>query len=843
MSSTSIPDKMSTKLKINSQATTVGFFSTALLFDTDWAPSAWISPCQDQGNILRFQANSNLSSLQRAVVYVASPGTFKFWVNGKLASNHQLGAYSQFNTRVLYEAFDITDLIHTSGCNAFALMLGHGWFGLPSDPWGGPRQVRARINLHLADGKVTEFVTSTHGWITTQGPLVMDDVYNGEVYDANLEQARWQYCDFANASKWKQVCGVATAVALSLNPVPQRFLKAFPPVSHHSPAPHHHIFDFGQNMAGAITLNISGITPAMRGKTITVHHAELLFPNGSLWHHYPDQKELILYTMRGQDTTESYTPLFTYYGFRYIDIVVPDGVALRFDVVAHFVHTDLPITGSISFGNPLLNQIQRGLIYSALSNFQNVPTDCPQRERHGWLGDAHISAEANIYNLDPSLAAAYTKWLRDIADAQNTRNTVTGQNAMIPDIVPADPKQVNGTNGGPAWGAAYVIIVDYVARYFDDIRIVETHYDSLKRYVNSLTAIAKASQGLLEASVYGDWCNVRLGMPQQFPGISCAFNSSTLAQCGCNVAPNRSQRPIESAFYYILQLNIMERLASLLSKSNDASYFKNLYNNAKQVFVSHFRNSSETHLYGAGYQADTCFALFSQAALSDDVAGLQQHLLQDVMQKHDGHLTTGCIGTKYILPVLSSIDQRGIDAAYAVAAQDTAPSWGYWFKMGATTLYESWAEYGTIEQRANEAGSLNHIMLGGHGDWYYKSLAGINRGDSTNTYNISPQVPTQLTAVNASTLTIHGYVRVSWQQQATYYRLSVEIPSSGVANISMPIHLVHYANATITEGSRVVWKDGAFVEGDPGVMTGVVEPASKAVVFQVVAGTFDFLAS
>jgi hypothetical protein len=659
------------------------------------------------------------------------------------------------------------------------------------------------------------------------------------------------------------------------------------------------------------------------------------------------------------------------------------------NATAYFVHSAIPRNSSIEFSSQLLGKIERATRYSAMSNFQSVPVDCPQRERHGWMGDAHISSEGNIYAFD--MNGAYEKYLTDVSDTQNATNKHCNSSVPVSAISPAYPGMYKKCSaGGPAWGAAYTILASHLSTYYEDDSAVRALYPGVKAYIESL--ISEANGSLLTISQFGDWCNVDLGMPQDLPSVkSCAIDSPQLAQCGCNTQPNARKRPIVSAFYYVQQIQMMADMAQTLGLHADFSRYSTLCQQMRAAFTAAFvkvqaptpapappgvcadvaedyskpqghsnlalscggspggGNSTITkvlfaafgtptgscdagfaqgkcaadpadvraaveaacvgkqscglavsnhpapagfgepcsgtpkHLavsvscapssaapavaptvvVGEGYQTDMAMALF--LGLVPDGAtrtAVELALLHDVRTRN-GHLSTGMVGTKYLLPALSSIGQEGLEVAYGLATQDTMPSWGYWISMGATTLYESWIEAGTMQQRANNAGSLNHIMLGSQADWYWKVLAGITLTPGTRGWKnitLSPRVPAALEWVRASTNTVRGAVASSWSNPGSNGTAAAAVPTTGAggahasflwnfsvpvgstAVVELPSNLVRSSDSTVYDrrgGKDVaVWMKGAFVAGSvPGVVSG--KAVAEMIVLSVETGNYQ----
>lgn len=636
---------------------------------------------------------------------------------------------------------------------------------------------------HLAVVLLAQLTTS-RAWQTGPSPVIADDEYDGETQDARLLPVQWATCSQATPPGWQNARVLpALPAALSSNILPVRVGERFSPQVVTEPTPGAVVIDFGQNMAGQIELQLSpafsaspssspsssassspAISPSSSsssfspaaavacpaGTNITVRHGELLFPNGSLWHHYT-QAEVFTYLCAGDARDSLLVPFFTYYGFRYVEVRgFPGGRAALSAAgvaTAAFIHTAVESVGAFDTTQPLLHSMQRALRYTALSNFQSVPTDCPQRERHGWMGDASIASESLIHNFD--MHAAYAKWLRDISDVQTWRAANLSAQFPVTDLAPCNSVATCQQNyGSLAWEAAYTYLAYHLWDYYEDTRLAQTLYPGLRAHLRAILAEVAVPKhgtgGLLTYSVFGDWCNFALGMP-----TNCSVEGGVTAiHCGCQEPPNRRAKPIETAYYFIRHLDLMATLATSVGEHADAAEFSTRAAEARTAFVAVFRNASAPGVFGDGFQTDTLLALASAALNSSDTQAALAHLLADIAS-HGTHLTTGVIGTRFLLPVL--MDAGHVDVAMALALQDTMPSWGYWLRQGATTLWESWVEGGSLQQRAALHGSLNHVMLGSFGQALFTHVAGLQRvGRGWSLLRFAPIVPPGGVLLNAN---------------------------------------------------------------------------------------------
>lgn len=487
----------------------MGSFSTGLYNVSDWQGAVYIGGANNS-NMLRSEFTIT-GQPTRARIYIVGLGYYKAWLNGQLTDDHQLGAFTTFEQRILYDTWDITNIVH-EGCNALGIMLGNGWYSQPSVNVG-PLSLMILLSVTtsagvqyfptaLSSSDMSTTTTMVGGNInpltftSTPGPVLPNnDIYNGEDYDARLYQNGWDNCNFNPTTTWSPAVSVksppATSV-LSAHTVPIRTDRDYAPINITQPIDSVYVIDFGQNMAGHLTVNV--ICPT-GPQWIYFYFGESLHPDGTVLNQYGGIMHSN-YTCAGTGDMESYTTLFSYYGFRFVQVTNFPGTPDEGSFMAHFAHSAVDQTGSLSTNNDLLNDLQYLARFASLSNLYDVPTDCPQRERRGWLGDAQLSCEVTIHNFD--MGAFYTKWLRDIQDSQNFY--YPSNKGQIPDCVPF--YNHGGLPADPQWSVAFPAIVNWVSNYYNDDRLVEEYYDGIKDYIDS--EIAQLNKGILSFARYGD---------------------------------------------------------------------------------------------------------------------------------------------------------------------------------------------------------------------------------------------------------------------------------------------------------------------------------------------------
>jgi alpha-L-rhamnosidase len=756
--------------------------------------------------------------VKRARAYVCGLGYHELRLNGAKVGDHVLDpGYTRYDRRALYVTHDVTDQLKR-GPNALGVMLGTGWTNVHTvavwyfdkAPWRQAPKLLLDLRIEYADGR-TETIVSDESWKTADGPVVYDSIYAGESYDARKELPAWDRPGF-NDSQWHNAWLLSAPASMSrfkdndpllrnieeLLPPPGvvsaqemepiRITRTLKPVKLTEPKPGVFVFDIGQNLSGHVQLTVSG--PA--GTEITLKHGERLHPNGTL-----DQIDIAehirpfnapgrpreapiprfqtdVYTLKGSGV-ETWEPRFVYHGFQYVEVTgFPSKPTLE-SIKARVTHTDVQAAGDFACSNPLLNRIQEASKWAYLSNLASIPTDCPHREKNGWTGDAHLAAEQAIYNYHP--AAAYKKWIQDLADEMRP----TGE---LPGIVPSSGWGYEWGNG-PAWDSAFVLIPWYLYEYYGDREILARHYVQMRRYVDYLTG--KSREGIVSIGL-GDW------VP---PG---------------KTAPTE----VTSTGYYFADAQIVARSAEILGNKADAAKYKALADSIRAAFNKRFLQP-DTAMYSNGTQTALATPLNWNLVPAEYRQRVVDHLVAEV-EKKNGHLDTGILGTKYLLNVL--LDNGRADVAYRVASQRTYPSWGLWIEQGATTLWEAW----------DGSASRNHIMFGDISAWFYRALAGI-RPDAPGfkRIRIQPQLVGDLTWARASYDSIHGRIATDWKRESGLLTLNVTIPPNTTATVYVPTK----DGSRVTEGG----KPAGSVEGIK-----LLRSEAGATVYEVGSGKYRFVA-
>jgi len=766
----------------------VAVWEMGLLAPGDWQ-ARWISAPGPKENSVQpaplFRKLFLFSKRPRqARIYICGLGYHELRLNGEKVGDHVLDpAFTRYDKRVLYVTYDVTDQLK-KGWNALGVILGNGWYNMHTRavwnfdqaPWRDRPVLLCQLEVTFADGSKRTIATDGT-WHVATGPIVFDSIRNGETYDARLEKDGWDTADCDDAD-WPLAAidaGPKGALKAQMMP-PIKVTQTIEPVKVTEPKTGIYVFDMGQNMAGRARLKVSG--PA--GTKIVMKYGERLHEDGTV-----DQQEIGQHIKSGQPQTDTYIlkgrrtetwePRFVYHGFQYVEVTGLPGKPNRTTLQGRVAHTAFEKAGTFACSNELFNRIQKNTLWSYVSNFHGYPTDCPHREKNGWTGDAHLAAETGLYNFHS--ASAYAKWMDDFKDEQR-------DSGELPGIVPTGGWGYQWGNG-PAWDSAYVLIPWYLYEHCGDTRVLAEHYDRLKRYVDYLTT--KAEDHIVSIGL-GDW------------------------------APAKSKTPenVTSTGYYYRDALIVSQIARLLGKSDEARKYGALALKIREAFNKAFYHA-ETGLYDGGTQTAMSCALYHGLVPPQEQEKVAGNLVA-MIEKNDGHLDAGILGTKYLIDCLTAHGRA--DVVYEMATRTTYPSWGRWLEQGATTLWEQW----------DGNASRNHIMFGHISAWFYQTLAGIQRGGDAVAFKhivIKPQLLGDIEWVKAEHESMYGAIKSAWEIRGDKFRLEVTIPANATATVYVPSDKQTF----VTEGPDYI-HSGAHVR--------FVRLEDDYVVFDVGSGTYEF---
>jgi alpha-L-rhamnosidase len=752
-------------------------FETGMMTMANWK-GAWISDGTDvktkPAPYFRkvFPAEKKIRS---ARAYIACGGLYELYLNGQKVGNHRMDPmYTRYDRRTLYVTYDVTSQLQ-NGKNAVGVLLGNGWYNHQSTavwdfhkaPWRNRPTFCLDIRITYADGTV-ETVSTDRDWKTTLSPVVFNSIYTAEHYDARLEQIGWNVVNFDD-TKWKnaslRTAPSGNVVAQVMHPV--RNVETIPAISMNKINDTAYVFNLGRNISGVSRITVKGEA----GTVIRLKHAERLYKNGradmsNIDQHYrptddTDPFQVDILTLSGR-AEESFMPHFNYKGFQYVEVTSTKPIQLtKESLTGYFMHSDVPVAGQVKSSNPTLDKIWFAANNSYLSNLFGYPTDCPQREKNGWTGDAHIAVETGLYNFDG--ITIYEKWLGDHRDEQQP-------NGVLPSIIPTDGWGYDWGNG-PDWTSTIALIPWNIYLYYGDDQILRNNFPNMKRYVDHITDISPSG---LTTWGLGDWVPVSDKPPVEFT----------------------------SSVYYYADAVILAKTAKLLGKTDDHQKYTALATKIKTAFNARFLNNA-TGIYLDGRQTELSMPLYWGLAPDELKAKIAGNLAKKV-EAGNKHLDVGLLGTKAILNALS--ENGYADLAYQVAAQETYPSWGWWIVNGATTLYENWR----IDAK-NDI-SLNHIMFGEVGAWLYKGLGGIKTDEQQPGFKnvlLKPNFVAGLDHFEARHEGPYGAIISSWTRTAAGVIYEVTVPANSSATVYFPL-----------TGTQKAYKDGKAIAGKTEIAAG-----------------------
>ncbi len=442
------------------------------------------------------------SPIEKATVHVSALGLYELHINGKRVGKNLLAPeWTDYHTRIQYQTYDVTPLLK-KGKNAVAALVGEGWYAgmvglLERLPYGPQLGLIAQLEIECKDG-TTHLITTDSSWKGTKdGPITGNDIVRGETYDARKEIPGWDTPDFDNRA-WRAVV-LITGVKGKLVSQPNEAIQItqeLKPIERTEPRPGVYVFDMGQNMVGCCRLKAKG----QAGTFIQLRHAERLNPDGTV---YTDNLRGDFQKIRyiAKDNREAVIqPYFSYQGFRYVEVTGLSSQPPLDALIGLVFHSAAPVTGRFECSDSFINQLIQNILWTQRGNMHSTPTDCPQRdERSGWMGDAQAFSQTACFNMN--MAAFYTKWLKDVRDAQ-------ADDGRFSDISPNPLKHRNKFLAAPAWADAGIIVPWRAYVNYADTRILERHYDAAKRWVEY---VHRKSPDLIWAegrgNDYGDWLN------------------------------------------------------------------------------------------------------------------------------------------------------------------------------------------------------------------------------------------------------------------------------------------------------------------------------------------------
>lgn len=681
--------------------------------------------------------------VKRAIISLSGLGHFELFANGSKVGDHFLDpGWTDYSRNALYESFDVTDMLQ-KGKNTLGIMLGGGFYNVPRERYykqlisfGAPKAVGV-LEITYQNGLKERIVTNTE-WQASHSPITYSSIYGGEDYDKGLLQKGWNTPNF-DASHWKSAVESQLNIELlAQKSEPLKVRNRFNVVKKYKNHKGNTIYDFGQNMSGIIELKVKG----KDGTIVRMHPAELLNKDSTTNQSASGAPYYFEYKISG-DTVQEWRPQFSYYGFRYIELDRTENLE-SIEINALHTTNSAREVGRFSCSSPMFNKVYELIDWSIRSNLASILTDCPHREKLGWLEVAHLMQYSMQYRYD--LSTFYQKTIDDMANAQYP-------DGMVPTIAPEYVHFSDGFENTPEWGSAFIICSWYYYKWYTDKTLLEKYYDKMSGYVDYLTSRSKE---YIVAYGLGDWYDLGPGTP----------GYSQLTTVG-----------VTSTAIYYYDVTIMRRIAQLLGKKADSEKFAALGTKIKNAFNKKYFNE-QTKTYDRNSQTANAMALYMGLVEDQNRKIVLSNLITDIAGR-DYALTAGDIGYRYVLRALDDNDRN--EVVYRMNSRYNVPGYGWQLAGGATALTESWQNYGFV--------SNNHCMLGHLMEWFFSVLGGIKQSEDSVAFKeliIAPVLVSGINSAQTSLETSYGRVECRWKDETDGFSMDVTIPPGSIAMVVIP---------------------------------------------------------
>jgi len=804
---------------------TPDWFETAFMdvseFNADWITRFKQRPETETPEVLlRKEFSIGDKAVSQARLYVSGLGYYKAYINGQRVGDHEIDpAFTPFDERVLYVTYDVTDMLDSND-NAIGVSLGRGFYADYGNidtevaPWLSEPKLKLQLVVTYQDGS-EETINSDTSWLVSSGPTLTNNVENGEVYDARLEQPGWNDKGF-NTSNWSPavVADTPTGLLQAQDLEPVRVLGELPSPVSSKVTDDITLYDFQTTRAGWATLTFKGNA----GDSVTIRYGEKLSQDGTVntGNDGPfggTPLQTYTYILSGDPEGESYTPSYSYSGYRFVEVEAPASVEVT-DIKGLILHNDVAQTGSFDSSDALLNRYHKGMVQSLYSNLHNIPTDTPMYEKRGWAADALLMVDSALMNI-----ASENFWEKWMLDHKYNQAADGGLAVIVPNQNPGEPQPdpFTGLTNDPIWSSSYVLVNYALYHHRGNIRTLEENYDGMKLWMTKwmnelaqtgyvhtgttwgdhepaygsgkdnllvstaiiyhstsrLAEIADALGHTADADQYREFADkVKNAMNEKWFDQATALYDFPFEQPVMGPPPGMEDQEVPPGF------------AAMMARRDPPEV-----TNAKQVQTDNILPVAY-NMEPEGYRQATCEAL-----------------IKDMAETQDNHITSGATVLKEVMPVMTNCGAA--ELAYKAATNPTFPGWGYWFvglngtkaSGGETiitdTFWEAWGD---------GARSHNHAFRGTIDDWMYQYLAGIKAtSPGYETISIKPYPVGELTYANASIKTPLGDASSSWKRSADGFELEVQIPVGATADIYVPM----LGLTSVTADADVVALDNA----------------------------------
>ena len=745
--------------------------------------------------------------IKNARLYATAAGAYNFYLNGKqVGEDYFAPGRTEYKFYTLYQTYDVTDYLAV-GKNAAGAILGHGWYNRARGEYGNNLALMAKLVIEYIDGTKDTIVTDNSWKFSVQGPIMDDDIFAGEKYDARRELDGWNTADYSVDSTWLNVITYEKS-ALNLGEIVSdpaegiRIVKKLTPVAMTEPEKGVYIYDFGQNFAGIVEFTAT----AEQGTVLKMRHGEALNvklndegtgmdgPEGTLYTEnlYTNSKQMKAdatdyYTFKGDKNGETYSPLMTQHGFRYVEITGIDEPLPLTAIKGLVMSSAMDDTGEFICSDEKVNRLYQNALWSKLSNFLSVPIDCPQRsERMGWTGDAQIFCRTATYMSNCN--NFFKKYLKDVFGTQKA-------NGAILDAAPNGWINATG-NSANGWGDAAIIIPWQLYTQYGDTSVIDMYFDKMCLYVDHL--IATSTNYIRNNGHYGDWMD-----------------------CG-----EKTPIDIVETAYSAYVCDLLSKMALVIGENAKSEYYATQFGNYKSAWRNAFIEADGT----LTTETQTPYVLGIQFGLfNDDEIDFAAETLVSLIESRGNKIGGGFLGLPFINPALSKANKDEI--AYTLLQQDDYPSWLRPVTMGASTIWEAF--YVQNPWTGMVALSYNHYAYGSIAEWMYTDVLGIKRDETSNdtvAYKkiiLDPSMGGTITSAKGSYDSVMGKISSSWNRNGSNYNYTVTVPANTTATLYLPVgdnQIIYESGAPISDAEGVT-----FVKSDNGKN-----------VYELTSGTFSF---
>lgn len=741
------------------------FFETGFFEAEEWK-GCFIGEVKDHEYHLYRKSFALKQGIKKAKLYVCGMGHFEGYLNGKRVHEYVLEpGWSDYNKTCFYNAYDVTASAR-EGKNALLMKLGDGMFHVPGGRYAyyprsyGKSKLLLQLVITYQSGE-KELIVSDESWKMADSPVTFSCIYGGEDYDARRWKEEYLLPEYEEDAAWVKAVRVEPPKGrLTAMPMESmKVMKRYVPVSVKKLETGAWLYDFGTNFSGRIAMKLR-TDGMMSGRKITLKVCELLNPDGGLREFMRGHEYAWNYILNEKEEQE-FAPNFSYTGFRYLEMsgAVPTEYAkegekqfpVLEELLGEFIYPDLETAGEFSCSNQLFNDIHKIVLQAVLSNTKSYFTDCPHREKLGWLEQTHLIGPSVMYNLD--VHNLYDKIEQDMKDAQR-------ENGLVPDICPEYVTGFEAWHKGfvdsPEWGSACILNAWYVYKRYGDISLIERYYDVMQKYLEYLTG--RTHHEVLHHGL-GDWLDIG----------------------PCHPHSQNTPVPVVATCIYYYDLGIMRRMAFLLGKKEDAQKYEERMERVYEEYNLQFYDD-QTGRYATGSQAAQAMSLIVGLVPETEEKKVIKQLHDDIV-KRSFAITAGDIGHPFLIMALMKYGMS--DLLNEMTNITETPGYGYQVVNGATTLTEDWDG----PDPAGQHGSQNHFMLGSIEEWFYGSLGGMELVKNDLPFGrvrIVPHAERGIDWVKAWTMHPYGKIAVEWERRGDNVHVKTEIPVNVTASLETP---------------------------------------------------------